>query len=73
VNMVLKYVRFMVFTAVTMKTAFFGMLRRSAHVRTDFSEERSASIIRVTRIVKLRTTLAVTGNRSTLRRNTSYC
>jgi hypothetical protein len=41
-----------------------------AHVRTDVSEELSASIIRVTRIGELGTTLAVTSNRSTLRRNT---
>jgi hypothetical protein len=46
-----------------------GMLRRVALVRTDVSEELSASIIRVTRIGKLRT-LAVTSNRRTLRRNT---
>jgi hypothetical protein len=43
-----------------------GMLRRVAHVRTDFSEELSASIIRETRIVELGTTLAVT---STLTQN----
>jgi hypothetical protein len=30
-----------------------GMLRRVAHVRTDVSEELSASIIRVTRIGEL--------------------
>jgi hypothetical protein len=34
------------------------MLRRVALVRTDVSEERSASIIRVTRIGELGTTLA---------------
>jgi hypothetical protein len=45
------------------------MLRRVALLRTDFSEERSASIIRVTRIGWLGTTLAVTSNRRTLRRN----
>jgi hypothetical protein len=39
-----------------------GMLHRAALVRTDVSEELSASIIRVTRIVELGTTLAVTGN-----------
>jgi hypothetical protein len=39
------------------------MLHRVAFVRTDFSEELSASIIRVTRIGELRTTLAVTSNR----------
>jgi hypothetical protein len=37
-----------------------GMLRRVGLVRTDVSEEFSASIIRVTRICKLGTTLAVT-------------
>jgi hypothetical protein len=37
-----------------------GMLRRVALVRTDISEELSASIIRVTRIGELGTTLAVT-------------
>jgi hypothetical protein len=46
-----------------------GMLRRLALVRTDVSEERSASFIRVTRIGELRTTLAVTSNRRSLRRN----
>jgi hypothetical protein len=45
------------------------MLRRVALVRTDVSEEPSASFIRVTRIGKLGTTLAVTSNRRTLRRN----
>jgi hypothetical protein len=39
------------------------MLRRVALVRTDFSEELSASFIRVTRIGELGTTLAVTSNR----------
>jgi hypothetical protein len=37
-----------------------GMLRRVALVRTDVSEERSVSFIRVTRIDELGTTLAVT-------------
>jgi hypothetical protein len=37
-----------------------GMVRRAALVRTYLSEERSASIIRVTRIGELGTTLAVT-------------
>jgi hypothetical protein len=46
------------------------MLRRVALVKTDVSEERSASIIRVTRIGELGTSLAVTSNRRTLRRNT---
>jgi hypothetical protein len=44
-----------------------GMLRRMALVRTDVSEELSASI-RVTRIGELGTTLAVTSNRCSVRR-----
>jgi ABC-type tungstate transport system substrate-binding protein len=44
------------------------MLRRVALVRTDVSEELSASIIRVTRIGELGTTLAVTSNRRSVRR-----
>jgi hypothetical protein len=47
------------------------MLRRVAHVRTDVSEELSASFfIRVTRIGELGTTLAVTSNLRMLRSNT---
>jgi hypothetical protein len=46
------------------------MLRRVALVRTDVSEELSASFIRVTRIGELGTTLAVTSNRRTPQRNT---
>jgi hypothetical protein len=42
-----------------MKDASSGMLRRVALVRTDVSEERSSSFIRVTRIDELGTTLAV--------------
>jgi hypothetical protein len=42
------------------------MWRRVAHVRTDVSEDLSASIIRVTRIGELGN-LAVTSNRRTLR------
>jgi hypothetical protein len=42
-----------------------GMLRSVALVRTDVSEDLSASIIRVTRIGELGT-LAVTSNRRTL-------
>jgi hypothetical protein len=38
------------------------MLRRVDHVRTDVSEELSASFITVTRIGELGTTLAVTSN-----------
>jgi hypothetical protein len=47
-----------------------GMLRRVALVRTDVSEELSASFTKVTRIDELGTTLIVTSNRRTLRRNT---
>jgi hypothetical protein len=46
-----------------------GMLYRVALVRSDVSEELSASFIRVTRIGELEATLAITRNRRTLRRN----
>jgi hypothetical protein len=49
-----------------------GMLRRVALVRTAVSEKPRASIFRVTRICELGTTLAVTSNRRTLRRNTKF-
>jgi hypothetical protein len=49
--------------------ASFGMLRRVALVRTDVSEELSASFIRVTIIGELGRTLAVTSNRPTPQRN----
>jgi hypothetical protein len=39
-----------------------GMLRRVALVRTDVSEELSASFIRVTRLGELATTLVVTAS-----------
>jgi hypothetical protein len=45
------------------------MLRRVALVKTELSEEHSASFIRVTRIGELGTTLAVTSNRRMLQRN----
>jgi hypothetical protein len=47
------------------------ILRRVTLIRTEASEELSASIIRVTRISELGTTLAVSSNRRTLRRNTN--
>jgi hypothetical protein len=47
-----------------------GLLRRVVLVRTDVSEELSASFVRVTRIGELGTTLAVTSNRQTLLKNT---
>jgi hypothetical protein len=46
------------------------MLRRVALLRTDVSEEHIVAFIRVTRIGEIGTTLAVTSNRRTLRRNT---
>jgi hypothetical protein len=49
-----------------------ALLRRVALVRTDVSEERSASIISVIRISELGTTLAVNKNRHTLRKYYSY-
>jgi hypothetical protein len=42
------------------------MLRRVALVKTDVSEELSASFIRVTRICEVGTTLSVTSNRRLL-------
>jgi hypothetical protein len=52
--------------------ASFGMLRRVALVRIDVSEYLNASFIRVTRNGEIGTTLAVTSNRCTMRRNTKY-
>jgi hypothetical protein len=49
---------------ILVKMASSGKLRHVALVRTDVSEERSASFIRVTRIGELVTTLAVTSNRT---------
>jgi hypothetical protein len=49
--------------------SFSGMLRRVALVRAKVSEERSASIISVTRVGELGITLAVTSNRRALQRN----
>jgi hypothetical protein len=49
-----------------------GMLRHVALVRTDVSEELSASIVRATRIGELRTTLAVTNNWCMLRINSMW-
>jgi hypothetical protein len=47
-------------------------LRRVALVKTDVSEEHITSIIRVKRINELGTALAVSSNRSTLRKNLIY-
>jgi hypothetical protein len=48
----------------------YGVLRQMTLLRTEVSEEISASITRVTRIGELGATLAVTNNRLTLRKNT---
>jgi hypothetical protein len=47
-----------------------GMSRRVALVRTEVSEEPSASFIRVTRISELGTTLAATSNRRNIPEDT---
>jgi hypothetical protein len=50
------------------RMVYSGMLRRVALVRTDVSEQPSASFIRVTRIGELGTRLPATNNRRKLRR-----
>jgi hypothetical protein len=59
----ISYVRFEVFTVVTMKNGIFWDVRCVALVRTDVSEELNASIIRETRIGEPGT-LAVTSTNS---------
>jgi hypothetical protein len=54
------------------RIASSGMLRHVALVRTDVSEELSASFIRMTRIGELGTTLALTSNRHMLQRNNKW-
>jgi hypothetical protein len=66
-KLVTKYVRWWSFENVmAMKNGSSGKLRRVALVRTDVSEELSASFIMVARIGGLGTTLALTSNRRTL-------
>jgi hypothetical protein len=48
-----------------------GMLRRVTIVRTEVSDERIASFMKVTRIGELGTMLAVSSNRLALRRSTT--
>jgi hypothetical protein len=55
-----------------MTHAIFWDVTRVALVRPEVSDGSSVSIIRVTRMGELRTTLAVTSNRRTLRRNTNF-
>jgi hypothetical protein len=50
-----------------MKNVVFWDIRPAAIVRTEVSEELSTCIFRVTKIVKLGTTLAVTINQRALR------
>jgi hypothetical protein len=49
-----------------------AMLGLVALVRTDVSEERSASVIRLPRTGELGTTLTITSNRRAMRRNTKF-
>jgi hypothetical protein len=55
-----------------MNNGVFWDFTRVALLRTDVSEELSASFIRVARIGELGSTLAVTSNQRTLRRYTKY-
>jgi hypothetical protein len=59
-------VRFVVFTAVAIKNAVFWDVTQRGSLRTDVSEERSASIIIVTRISELGIAVAVASNRFVL-------
>jgi hypothetical protein len=63
-------VRSVVYTAVTVKNAVFWDVTPCSSSRTDVLEDRIASFITVTGIGELGTTLAVTSNRSTMRRKT---
>jgi hypothetical protein len=53
-----------------MKNGVFWDVTPCDSLRTEVSQELSASFVRVTRLDELGTTLAVTSNRRTLRRNT---
>jgi hypothetical protein len=53
------FVRFKIFTAVTVNNGVFWDITPVALVRIDISEERSASFIRMTRIDELGTKLAL--------------
>jgi hypothetical protein len=56
------YLRFQIFTAVTMKNAIVCAMTPCGSCKSDVSDERIASIIRVERISALGTTYAVTSN-----------
>jgi hypothetical protein len=61
------YLRFEVFTAVTMKNCVFWDVTPCGSFKNRRFEEPSASFIKVTRIGELGTTLAATSNRRTQR------
>jgi hypothetical protein len=65
-NMRCPMITFEVFTAVPMKDGVSWDVTPYGSCKNRRSEERSASIIRVTRISELGTTLALTSNRRTL-------
>jgi hypothetical protein len=74
---VFKYIRIYIFFLCETTTQFeewrlLGCYAVWLLLRTDVSEELSASIIAVTRIGELGTTLAATSNRRTLRRDTKF-
>jgi hypothetical protein len=52
--------------------SFFEIIDSVALVKIEVSEERIASIIKVTKVGEVET-LAVTSNRRTLQRNAVYC
>jgi hypothetical protein len=56
-----------------MKKGVFWDVSHLALVRTDVSEELSASFIRGIRTDEIGTTLSVTSNQRTLQRNTKFC
>jgi hypothetical protein len=65
------FIKYAVVTHLNWRMASSGMLHRVALVKTDVSEELSASFIKVTRIGELGTTLAIASNRLTLVANYS--
>jgi hypothetical protein len=68
-----RFILIFIGTCLNTKNAVFWDVNLMALVRTDVSKEGSAFVIRATRIGGFGITLAVTSNRRTLRRNTSYC
>jgi hypothetical protein len=68
-NLILYMISYEFMEVITSRMASSGMLHRVALVKTDVSEELSASFIRATRIGELGTPPAVTSNRRTMRRN----